>query len=97
MQEAKFKNLSKIALCILVTIILQGKQSKHNFEKRYGVITILDAIRPKGSWKDKEKMQRLTNWSHFLDELDNFLYKRGNKSSYLEINGQVSFVKMENK
>ena len=47
MQEAKFKNLSKIALCILVTIILQEKQSKHNFEKRYGVITILDAIRTK--------------------------------------------------
>ena len=55
------------------------KQPKHNFEKRYGVITILDVLGTKGSWKDKEKMQRLTNWSHLLDELDNFLYKRGNK------------------
>jgi hypothetical protein len=66
MQEAKFKNLSKIALCILVTIILQEKQSKHNFEKRYGVITILVAIRPKGSWKDKEKNAKINKLVPFL-------------------------------
>jgi len=45
---------------------MQGKQSKHNFEKRYGVITILVAIRPKGSWKDKEKNAKINKLVPFL-------------------------------
>ena len=64
---------------ILVINILQGNQPQHNFDKRYGVITILDALGTKGSWKDKEKMERLRNWSSITDELDDFLYTKANE------------------
>ena len=58
---------------------MQGNQPQHNFDKRYGVITILDALGTKGSWKDKEKMERLRNWSSITDELDDFLYTKANE------------------
>ena len=50
MQNLKLK--FKIMTWIVIIIKLQGNHPQYNFDKRYGVITILDVLGTKGSWKD---------------------------------------------